>query len=142
MSLEAFDNASRIVINASDSYSLDSSIIEASVTLLVGVSIFLTLGWKLYPHGLVSQMFGGEKKTTDPEVLELRRILYAVYVIIGLTVGFALFPEIAFPVYSLKISIARIFFIISIAWVISCIVYIINHPPKTDNKKTTNTDQG
>lgn len=126
---EILNNSTEIV----SSYSTHSSILEAAVMLPLGLLISLTLRWQLDPNQLYydSKLHKNEKRV-DRDIRVNRDYLIAMFVSASVTVGFALFLEIAFTVLSLTVSVARISFVILIVIVVIFIIRIIHNPPKQE----------
>jgi hypothetical protein len=109
---------------------MDNGILEAGITLFFGLLIFLTLRWQLDPKKESYDSAGHKYNTRlDHDIPVNRWFLFGMFISAGVTVCFALFPEIAFPVLSMTVPIARIAFMISIIIVIIFIIRIIRHPP-------------
>jgi hypothetical protein len=98
-------------------------ILEASVTFLVGLLIFLTLRWQLDPEKV---FWNSEKHVLETRLDRDIRLniwfLIGMFVSASISVGLALFPETGMA--------PRVSFFVSLAIVVAFIIHIIRNPPK------------
>jgi len=109
----------------------NGGILEASVTLLLGLLIFLTLRWQLDPNRLYfdSKLKKYEKRI-ERDIRINKAYLIAMFISASITVGFALFPQIGIRFESIVVPFVKIWFVITIVIVIAFIIRIIRNPPE------------
>jgi len=109
--------------NASSSPIVDFGILEATVTFLVGLLIFLTLRWQLDPEKVFWNSEKHELETRlDRDVRLNVRFLVGMFVSSSVSVGLAIF--------SATVLFARIAFVVSLIVVVLFIIHIIRNPPE------------
>jgi hypothetical protein len=111
----------------------DYGVLTASVTLIAGILIFLTIDWrrhKLDVHGLVWRRGKIEGTVSIPNAL-VKASLVTTFGLAGTSILFSLFPE-----FAEMLLIARIFFAMSVISLIAFAIKTIVNPPRDNDNSS------